>query len=133
MRSNEKGDFMDAKYLIAGAVVALGLWGAYDKGYEQAETEATLKIESMKLDHANQIIEAQNKEKERYEQKEKDLVARYDADRKHYVDRMRQLERKLNAKGDVEAVRSERDRCFGLAVRGERLLRRADAIIESLE
>ena len=124
---------MDIKYIIASAVCSIVIFGAYSTGYEKAETEATLKIESMKLDHANQIIKAQNKEKERYEQKEKDLVARYDADRKHYVDRMRQLERKLNAKGDVEAVRSERDRCFGLAVRGERLLRRADAIIESLE
>lgn len=123
---------MEAKYLIAGAVVSVALWFAYDRGYEQAETEATLKIESMKLDHANQIIEAQNKEKERYEQKEKDLVARYDADRKHYVDRVRQLERKLQAGGNVEAIRDERDRCLGLAVRGERLLRRADGLIEGL-
>lgn len=124
---------MDAKYLIAGAVVALGLWGAYDRGYEQAKTEATLKIESMKLDHANQIIEAQNKEKERYEQKEKDLVARYDADRKHYVDRVRQLEAKLRSRGDLEAVTSERDRCLKLAVEGEALLREAESIVEALK
>ena len=123
---------MDIKYIIASAVCSVVIYGAYSTGYDKAETEATLKIESMKLDHANQIIEAQNKEKERYEQKEKDLVARYDADRKHYVDRMRQLERKLNAKGDVEAIRDERDRCLGLAVRGERLLRRADNLIEGL-
>ena len=124
---------MDAKYLIVGAVVALGLWGAYDKGYEQAETEATLKIESMKLDHANLIIEAQNKEKERYEQKEKDLVARYDADRKHYVDRMRQLESKLKARSDCQTITSERNRSVKLAIEGERLLKEADRIIEALK
>lgn len=123
---------MDTKYLIAGAVVAISLWFAYEKGYEQAETEASLKIESMKLNHANEIIEAQNKEKERYEQKEKDLVARYNLERERNANRVRQLERKLQSGGNVEAIRSERDRCFALAVRGEQLLQRADGFIESL-
>lgn len=123
---------MDTKYIIAGAVVAISLWFAYDKGYEQAETEASLKIESMKLNHANEIIEAQQKEREIYEQKTNELIARYNNEHARSAERMRQLERKLQSGGNVEAIRSERDRCFALAVRGERLLRRADGFIESL-
>lgn len=124
---------MDAKYLIAGAVVVLGLWTSYEKGYEQAETEATLKIESMKLDHANQIIEAQQKEKEKYENKTKELMVSYNNERTNYIKRVQQLERKLQSDTNMEALRNERDRCFGLAVRGERLLRRAESLIEGMK
>lgn len=122
---------MDTKYLIAIAAVFC-LWLAYDKGYESAETEFNLKIESMKLDHANEIIKAQEKEKERYDQKTKELVARYNDEHVRYVERMHQLEQKLQSRGDMETIARERDRCFSLAVRGERLLRRADGLIEGL-
>lgn len=124
---------MDAKYIVASVVCSVILYGAYSTGYEKAETEATLKIESMKLDHANQIIEAQQKEKELYDKKTKELLSRHADERNLYLKRMRQLEAKLQSRGDVETITRERDDCLGLAVRGERLLQRADAIIESLE
>lgn len=121
------------KYIIASAVCSVVIYGAYSTGYEKAETEATLQIESMKLDHANQIIEAQQKEKEKYEQKTKELMARHADERNTYAKRLCQLERKLKVAGDVETVTSERDRCLGLAIRGERLLHRAEFIIEGLK
>ena len=124
---------MDIKYIIASAVCSVVIFGAYSTGYEKAETEATLKIESMKLDHANQIIEAQQKEKEKYENKTKELMVSYNNERTNYIKRVQQLERKLQSDTNMEALRNERDRCFGLAVRGERLLRRADSLIEGMK
>ena len=124
---------MDIKYIIASAVCSVVIFGAYSTGYEKAETEATLKIESMKLDHANQIIEAQQKEKEKYENKTKELMVSYNNERTNYIKRVQQLERKLQSDTNMEAIRNERDRCFGLAVRGERLLRRAESLIEGMK
>ena len=124
---------MDIKYIIASAVCSVVIYGAYSTGYEKAETEATLKIESMKLDHANQIIEAQQKEKEKYENKTKELMVSYNNERTNYIKRVQQLERKLQSDTNMEALRNERDRCFGLAVRGERLLRRAESLIEGMK
>lgn len=124
---------MDIKYIIASAVCSVVIFGAYSTGYEKAETEATLKIESMKLDHANQIIEAQQKEKEKYENKTKELMVSYNNERTNYIKRVQQLERKLQSDTNMEALRNERDRCFGLAVRGERLLRRAESLIEGMK
>ena len=124
---------MDIKYIIASVVCSVVIFGAYSTGYEKAETEATLKIESMKLDHANQIIEAQQKEKEKYENKTKELMVSYNNERTNYIKRVQQLERKLQSDTNMEALRNERDRCFGLAVRGERLLRRAESLIEGMK
>ncbi len=124
---------MDIKYIIASVVCSVVIYGAYSTGYEKAETEATLKIESMKLDHANQIIEAQQKEKEKYENKTKELMVSYNNERTNYIKRVQQLERKLQSDTNMEALRNERDRCFGLAVRGERLLRRAESLIEGMK
>lgn len=121
------------KYIIASVVCSVVIYGAYSTGYEKAETEATLKIESMKLDHANQIIEAQQKEKEKYENKTKELMVSYNNERTNYIKRVQQLERKLQSDTNMEALRNERDRCFGLAVRGERLLRRAESLIEGMK
>ncbi len=121
------------KYIIASAVCSVVIYGAYSTGYEKAETEATLQIESMKLDHANQIIEAQQKEKEKYENKTKELMVSYNNERTNYIKRVQQLERKLQSDTNMETLRNERDRCFGLAVRGERLLRRAESLIEGMK
>lgn len=117
--------------LISVAVLVVG-FSCYRGGYDTAETEYKLKMAELANEQKSAIIESQRIEKEKYERKEKELVARYSTERKRYDNRMRQLEAKLRSGGDLEAVTGERDRCLALAVRGERLLGRADGFIESL-
>lgn len=114
------------------AVIAV-IGGAYYFGYSVAETKGELAITQLKESIYEQHRLEQESVRLEYEKKTKELVANYNSDINRYAFRLRQLESKLKATGDLESVRGERDRCLALAVRGERLLRRADGFIEALK
>ena len=106
--------------------------GAYLLGYSKAETEGELAIEQLKLAQAQAVIDAQNKVKVQYEEQIKNLnAARADA-RSDSADRLRQLEKFRSASRDMETCTRERNELAGLAVRGEKLLNRADAYLGTL-
>ncbi|MDM8087003.1 hypothetical protein QUV44_02120 [Parasutterella secunda] len=114
-------------FLALGVVIA-----AYAFGYNHASTKGELEIEQLKLSYAESIINTQNQVKSDYEQKIKDLNVALISARNDGAERLRQLESFRNASRDLETCTRERDRLSELAVRGEGLLKRADAYIEAL-
>lgn len=121
---------MKRAYLLIGG---LALIVAFAIGHSVATTKADLEFTQYKLQQAEAFKVALKEEQEKYAHKEKTLVDSFKRNRKHYDDRVRQLEAKLRSRGDLEAVTSERDRCLKLAVEGEALLREAEFIVESLK
>lgn len=113
------------KFGILAAVVAC----VYYAGYNRAETAGELAIESLKREQAQAVIDAQAKEKVKYEKQISDLVDRLNALGGQYSDRMRELEQFRTNRGDLEACYRQRDDLASLAVRGERLLERALAYL----
>ncbi len=118
-------------YIKYGITIVL-LIGAYLLGYSKAETEGELAIEQIKLAHAQAVIDAQNKVKVQYEEQIKNLNADLADARSDSANRLRQLEKFRSASRDMETCTRERNELAGLAVRGEELLRRADAYIGAL-
>ena len=106
--------------LIAAAIVVI-----YLAGYNRAETEGELAIESLKRAHAQAIVDAQNEQKEKYEKEIAGLVARLNDLGAEHADRLRELEQFRASRGDVETCYRERDDLASLCVRGEQLLKRA--------
>lgn len=119
-------------YIKYGITIVL-LVGAYLFGYNKAETEGELAIEQLKLAQAQAVIDAQNEVKLQYETQIKNLNAALADARSDSANRLRQLEKFRSASRDMETCTRERNELAGLAVRGEELLRRADAYIEALK
>ena len=113
------------KFGILAAVVAC----VYYAGYNRAETAGELAIESLKREQAQAVIEAQAKEKVKYEKQIADLVDQLNALGGQYSDRMRELEKFRTSRGDLEACHRQRDDLASLAVRSERLIERALAYL----
>lgn len=118
-------------YIKYGIAVVL-LIGAYLLGYDNAETEGNLAIEQLKLTQAQAVIDAQNEVKAQYETQIQNLNAALASARNDNADRLRQLETFRHASTDLATCRRERDELSRLAVRGEELLKRADAYLGSL-
>ena len=115
------------------AVVALAVaWFCYDLGYNKAKVEGELQIETLKLTQAEDVIAAQNKVKVEYEAQIKTLNAALASARSDNAERMRQLEAFRGASTDLATCRRQRDDLSRLAVRGEELLKRADAYFGAL-
>ena len=127
---------IDKKSFVISVLSVLALLLAYHSGYEQgydkAETRGNLVLAQKDQEYAQKVIEEQLAAKERYEDKQKELIASFNADKQRDAVRLRQLERKLRTNADVAAVKRERDECLKLAVEGEGLLREARTIIEAL-
>lgn len=125
----------DWSWKILGIVtlIVLGGWQCYRIGYNKAFVEGELALQTFKLEQALLIIDAQNEVKVVYEQKMQNLVAAHDAERNVYDERVRQLKQFRSASTDLAACRNQRDRLAELAIRGERLLKRADAYIKTLK
>ena len=115
---------MTIDYLKYGAVVAI-VGAVYLIGYKHAETEGERAIESLKLEHARAIVDAQQKEKVKYEEQIAELVSRLNDLGSEHADRMRELERFRSSSGDLEACISQRNDLASLCVRGESLLKRS--------
>lgn len=122
---------MDNKILIGAAVVAV--IGAYFFGYSVAETEGELEIERLKTERAAVVQAAQDEVRKDYEARMQSLMADVERIRNDNVERLRQLEQFRNAGRDLDTCRRERSELAGLAVRGESLLKRADAYFRAFE
>ena len=118
-------------YIKYGITIVL-LIGAYLLGYSKAETEGELAIEQLKLAQAQAVIDAQNKVKVQYEEQIKNLNAALADARNDSANRLRQLEAFRHTDTDLATCRRQRDDLSRLAVRGEELLKRADAYLEAL-
>lgn len=115
------------------AVVALAVaWFCYDLGYNKAKVEGELQVETLKLAQAEEIIHAQNKVKVEYEAQIKTLNAALASARSDSANRLRQLEKFRGTSTDLATCRRQRDDLSRLAVRGEELLKRADAYLGAL-
>lgn len=113
------------KYGIVVAVVAT----IYLIGYKHAQTEGERAIEALKLESARAVIEAQEKEKAKYEKAVADLVSRLNGLRSEYDNRLYELDRFRNANTDLEACRRQRSDLAELAVEGEKLLNEASVYL----
>lgn len=118
-------------YLRYGITFIL-LLGAYLLGYNNAETKGELALEELKLAQAQAVIDAQNEVKLQYETQIKNLNTALAAARSDSADRLRQLETFRRSNTDLATCRRERDELSRLAVRGEELLKRADAYLAAL-
>lgn len=120
------------KYAAGVIAVMAVCWLAYDTGYEKAQTEGELAIEQIKLAHAQEIIDAQNKVKVEYNEKVETLNADLANARKLNSDRLRQLQKFSSADRDLETCARERRELGELAIRGEDLLYRADSYLRAI-
>ena len=118
-------------YLRYGITFIL-LLSAYLLGYNNAETEGDLALEQLKLTQAQAVIDAQNEVKLQYETQIKNLNTALAAARSDSADRLRQLETFRRSNTDLATCTRERNKLAGLAVRGEELLKRADAYLGAL-
>lgn len=114
------------------ALCVILLFCSYWLGFNHAKTEGELEIESLKLAQANEIIEAQKKVRIEYESQIQSLNAALASARSDGAERLRQLEKFRGASRDMETCTRERNELAGLAVRGEELLKRADAYLGAL-
>lgn len=117
-----------ANYIKYGIVVAV-VATIYLIGYKHAQTEGERAIEALKLESARAVIEAQEKEKAKYEKAVADLVSRLNGLRSEYDNRLYELDRFRNANTDLEACRRQRSDLAELAVEGEKLLNEASVYL----
>ena len=117
-----------ANYVKCGIVVAV-VATIYLIGYKHAQTEGERAIEALKLESARAVIEAQEKEKAKYEKAVADLVSRLNGLRSEYDNRLYELDRFRNANTDLEACRRQRSDLAELAVEGEKLLNEASVYL----
>ena len=125
-----------SSYIKLGASVLVSLlivWFSYDLGYEKAKVEGELQIETLKLAQAEVIIAAQNKVKSEYEKQIQNLNAALASARSDSAERLRELNAFRHTDTDLATCRRQRDELSRLAVRGEELLKRADAYLEALK
>lgn len=111
--------------LLAVAVVVV-----YVAGYKHAESEGEAVLESLKVQHAQAIIDAQDAEKEKYEAQIKDLVARLDALGVEHSSRMRELQSFRSRATDCGTCARQRADLAELAVEGESLLNEASVYLK---
>ena len=121
---------MKRAYLLIGGVALIV---AFAIGHSVATTKADLEFTQYKLQQAEAFKVVLKEEQEKYALKEQTLIDSFKRDRKHYDDRVRQLERKLSARADCQEITSQRDGSLKLAVEGENLLKEAGRIINALK
>ena len=109
------------KYGIIVAIVA----GVYFLGYNHAESKGEQAMESLKLQHAQAIIDAQKEEQRKYEKDIARLVADLESLRSEHDGRLLQLKNFSQSRADLEACISQRNDLASLGVEGERLLQEA--------
>lgn len=110
-------------------LVALAVAVVYVAGYKHAESEGEAVLESLKVQHAQAIIDAQDAEKEKYEAQIKGLVGRLDALSIEHSNRMRELQNFRERETDHRTCSSQRDRLARIAVELEGVASRAIVLI----
>lgn len=118
--------------LICFVVAAVSAWFCYSLGYDRARAEGELALEQLKLAHAQAVIDAQDKVKSEYEVQIQNLNAALASVRSDNAHRLRQLEAFRHTDTDLATCLRQRDDLSRLAVRGEELLKRADAYLGAL-
>ena len=113
-----------ANYIKYGIVVFV-VTAIYLVGYKHAQTEGKRAIEALKLEHANAIIGAQEKERAKYEQTIQSLISDLDRARSERDDRMHELEGFRSRATDHATCTSQRDRLARIAVGLESVANRA--------
>ena len=100
------------KYGLIVAAVGLVYW----TGYQHAESEGEALLESLKTQHAQAIIDAQSKEKAKYEETIASLTAALDRARSERDSRMYELESFRSRETDYGTCRRQRDSLARIAV-----------------
>ena len=120
---------MKFKQITSISSIAIGIV-CFGLGFQLGSDRISLQFEAYKLEQAQAVLEAQRLEKEKYDEAIKALDADLSAARNLASERLRQL----NAYRDRAAGTQSCDcgRVVGLAIRGERLLKRADGYIRAL-
>ena len=116
-------------YIKYGVVVAI-VAAVYLMGYSHAESEGEAVLESLKLEHAKAIIDAQEKEKLKYEETVKGLVSALNELQLKHNDRVRELENFRASATDLDTCHRQRSDLAELAVRGEELLHEASIYLD---
>ena len=111
-------------YVKYGLIVLLvGL--VYATGYRHAESEGEALLESLKVQHAQAIIDAQNKEQKKYEETIKSLTFALDSARSERDSRMHELQSFRARETDYGTCRRQRDSLARIAVGLEDVASRA--------
>lgn len=124
---------MNVKTIAASAGIIVAVIGAYFFGYEKAETEGELALESLKKANAEAVIAAQNEVRKNYEKRLETLTADLDRVRSDNAVRLRQLEKFRSADRDLETCRRDRERLAGVAVGLEDVARRAVTYLDAMK
>ena len=114
------------KYGLIVAVVGFVYW----TGYQHAESEGEAVLESIKVQHAQAIIDAQNEEKKKYEETISNLTSALDRVRGERDSRVYELESFRARETDYGTCRRQRDSLARIAVGLEDIASRAILFIE---
>lgn len=111
--------------LVIG-VLAFGSYIIYEKGYEDA-------VKDRRIEELEIVKKTQLEVKEKYEKEIKDLITAHERERAGYIDRMHELKKFESTGRDLATCSRERSKLARLAIRGEKLLKRADSYLEALK
>lgn len=114
------------KYGLIVAAVGLVYW----TGYQHAESEGEALLESLKTQHAQAIIDAQNKEQKKYEKTIASLTTALNNARSERDSRMHELEGFRARETDYGTCRRQRDSLARIAVGLESVASRAVLYLE---
>lgn len=120
---------MDLKQITFLSAIAIGIV-CFGLGFQLGSDRISLQFEAYKLEQAQAVLEAQRKEKEKYDEAIKALDADLSAARDIASERLRQLNAYRDRTNGTQACHS--DDALRLAVEGESLLREADGYLRAL-
>ena len=113
-------------FMIGLFVAAIAAHICYDRGFDHGFAEA-------EAQQADAVKIAQNEVKKDYEKRIQELSASLERVRADNAKRLRELNDFNNARTNLATCRRDRRDLGRLAVRGEELLKRADAYLEALK
>ena len=116
-------------YVKYGLIVLL-VGFIYWVGYQHAESEGEALLESLKVQHAQAIIDAQNKEQKKYEKTIASLTTALNSARSERDSRMHELEGFRARETDYGTCRRQRDSLARIAVGLESVASRAVLYLE---
>lgn len=113
-------------FVIGLLVAAIAAHICYDMGFDHGTAVAEAR-------QADAVKTAQDEVKKDYEKRVKELSASIERLHSDNAQRLRDLDEFNNTRTDLAACRSDRRELGRLAVRGEELLKRADAYLEAID
>lgn len=113
-------------FVIGLVVAAIAALYCYNLGFDHGSAN------EKKMQQEAALI-VQNNIKRDYEKRIQDLSASLELIRNEHAERLRELEEFSNTRTSLDSCRSDRSRLARLAVRGEKLLKRADSYFEAIK